>query len=149
MSKRAGSSGAEPAPKRHKGKNQLNIASIVIDEDDTGNQASALYDNGAWKILEQFLTTSMSLSEMDDTLVAYLGDRYSADDWVEPRRLLFSGDADNDESLRNLSALWKTYIPDPPEQSSVRMSASRKHSRMPSSRVRKSHRPSDVGEFFR
>lgn len=42
----------------------------------TGNQAvpSALYDNGAWEILWWFLTMSMSLSEMDDVLVAYLGD---------------------------------------------------------------------------
>ncbi|KAG1838512.1 hypothetical protein C8R48DRAFT_782380 [Suillus tomentosus] len=133
MSKRAGSSGGEPTPKRHK-----------------GNQAipSALYNNGAWTILQQFLTMSMSLSEMDDTLVAYLGDRYSADDWVEPRRLLFSGDADNGESLRNLSVLWKTYIPDPPEKSSMRMSASRKHTRLPSSRVRKSHKPSDAVRMF-
>ncbi|KAG2048682.1 hypothetical protein BDR06DRAFT_1071144 [Suillus hirtellus] len=133
MSKRAGSSGGEPTPKCHK-----------------GNQAipSALYDNGAWTILQQFLTTSMSLSEMDDTLVAYLGDRYSADDWVEPRCLLFSGDADNDESLRNLSVLWKTYIPDPLEKSSMRMSASRKHARLPSSHARKSHKPSDAVRMF-
>ncbi|KAG1787212.1 uncharacterized protein HD556DRAFT_1312927 [Suillus plorans] len=96
MSKRAGSSGAEPTPKRHKGNPAV---------------PSALYDNGAWKILEQFLTTSMSLSEMDNVLVAYLGDQYSADDWVEPRRLLFSGDANDDESLRNLSELRKTNIP--------------------------------------
>ncbi|KAG2119466.1 uncharacterized protein F5147DRAFT_647424 [Suillus discolor] len=133
MSKCAGSSGGEPMPKRHK-----------------GNQAipSALYDNGAWKILEQFLTMSMPLSEMDNTLVAYLGDRYSADDWVEPRRLLFSGDADNNKSLRNLSALWKRYIPDPPEKSSVRMSASRKHAHLPSSHIRKSHKPSDAVRMF-
>ncbi|KAG2048984.1 hypothetical protein BDR06DRAFT_1012511 [Suillus hirtellus] len=129
MSKRAGSSGGEPTPKCHK-----------------GNQAipSALHDNGAWTILQQFLTMSMSLSEMDNTLVAYLGDRYSADDWVEPRCLLFSGDADNDESLRNLSVLWKTYIPDPLEKSSMRMSASRKHACLPSSCVRKLHKPSDA-----
>lgn len=128
----------------------MNIVNVVIDEHDTGNQAvpPPLYDNGAWKILEQFLITSMSLSEMDDVLVAYLGNWYSADDWVEPRRLLFSSDADNGISLRNLSALWKMYILDPPERSSVRVSASRKHTRLPSSRVGKSHKPSDVSKIY-
>ncbi|KAG1749186.1 hypothetical protein EDD22DRAFT_958089 [Suillus occidentalis] len=115
MSKRTGSGGNEPTAKC-----QCRI--------DTVNQTaqSALYDNGAWEILKQFLTTSMSLSEMDDALVAYLGDRYSEDDWVEPRRLLFYGDDDNDESLRVLTALWKTYIPDPPTQTS-RSHKSNKH----------------------
>ncbi|KAG2122206.1 hypothetical protein BD769DRAFT_1746834 [Suillus cothurnatus] len=117
MSKRTRPVGDEPTAKR-----QCRIGEV--------NQTvqSALYDNGAWEILKQFLTTSMSLSDMDDALIAYLGDRYSEDDWVEPRRLLFSGDDDNLESLRVLTALWKTYIPDPPKETSAR-------------RVNKSHKP--------
>ncbi|KAG1722778.1 hypothetical protein EDD22DRAFT_962142 [Suillus occidentalis] len=129
MSKRTGSGGNEPTAKR-----QCRI--------DTVNQTAqlALYDNGAWEILKQFLTTSMSLSEMDDALVAYLGDRYSEDDWVEPRRLLFYGDDDNDESLRVLTALWKTYIPDPPTQTSMHRSPSKRDSHLSSSRVKRSHK---------
>ncbi|KAG1847298.1 hypothetical protein C8R48DRAFT_677640 [Suillus tomentosus] len=129
MSKRAASGGDEPTAKRHCRISEVN---------QTGQ--SALYDNGAWEILKQFLTTSMSLSEMDDALVAYLGDRYSEDDWVEPRRLLFSGDADNDESLRVLTALWRTYIPDPSKKPSVRTSASSPDNHLSGSRVNKSHR---------
>lgn len=64
----------------------MNIITIVIHEHGAVNQTgqSALYNNGAWKILKQFLTMSMSLSEMDNALVVYLGDLYSEDDWVEP-----------------------------------------------------------------
>jgi hypothetical protein len=89
----------------------------------------------------------MSLSEMDDALVAYLGDRYSEDDWVEPRRLLFSGDDDNVESLRVLTALWKTYIPDPPKETSVRTSASRMDNSLSGSRINTSRKPSKVSKF--
>ncbi|KAG1730044.1 hypothetical protein EDD22DRAFT_853049 [Suillus occidentalis] len=60
----------------------------------------------------------MSLPEMDNVLEVYLGDRYSADDWVEPRHLLFSGDEDNAKSLENLTVLRKMYFPDPPAKSS-------------------------------
>lgn len=80
MSKQAGSGGDEPTAKHHcrisEGKLQLKIVIIFIHEHGTVNQSaqSALYDNGAWEILKQFLTTSMSLSDMDDALVVYLGD---------------------------------------------------------------------------
>ncbi|KAG2050580.1 hypothetical protein BDR06DRAFT_974351 [Suillus hirtellus] len=113
MSKHAGCGGDEPTAKCHhrisKDKSQLNIVIIFIHKHGTVNQSaqSALYDNGAWEILKQFLTTSMSLSDMDDALVAYLGDRYSEADWVETQHLLFFGDADNNESLRVLMALWR------------------------------------------
>ncbi|KAG1900758.1 uncharacterized protein F5891DRAFT_979988 [Suillus fuscotomentosus] len=70
MSKRATSGGDELTAKHHCRISKVN---------QTGQ--SALYDNGAWEILKQFLTMSMSLSEMDDSLVAYLGDWYSEDDW--------------------------------------------------------------------
>ncbi|KAG1813377.1 hypothetical protein EV424DRAFT_1541786 [Suillus variegatus] len=136
MSKRAGSSGDEPTAKRHCRISEVNQSA-----------QSALYNNGAWEILKQFLTTSMSLSDMDDALVAYLGDRYSEADWVEPQRLLFSGDADNNESLRVLTALWRTYIPDPPEQTSVRISALRTDNHLSGSRVKKSHKPYKASNF--
>ncbi|KAG2087625.1 uncharacterized protein F5147DRAFT_658914 [Suillus discolor] len=129
MSKRAASSGDEPTAKRHCRISKVN---------QTGQ--SALYDNGAWEILKQFLMTSMLLSEMDDSLVAYLGDRYSEDDWVEPRCLLFSGDADNNESLRVLMALWRMYIPDPSKKLSVHTSASSPDNHLSGSRIKKLHR---------
>ncbi|KAG1837584.1 hypothetical protein DFJ58DRAFT_734303 [Suillus subalutaceus] len=83
----------------------------------------------AWDILTQFLTSSMSMSEMDDMLVSYLGDRYHEDDWVEPRRLLFSGDGNDAESLRNLKLSQ--------EDCSVGTSASRTNGSLSSSPVRK------------
>jgi hypothetical protein len=128
----------------------LLIVAIVIHEYGTVNQTvqSALYDNGAWEILKQFLTTSMSLSDMDNALVAYLSDRYSEDDWVEPQQLLFSSDDDNLKSLRVLMALWKTYIPDPPKETSVRMSSSKTDNCLSGSRVNKSHKPFKVSKFY-
>jgi hypothetical protein len=86
----------------------------------------------------------MSFSETNDALEAYLGDRYSEDDWVEPRRLLFSGDADNAESLKNLRVIRKMYIPDSPAKSSVGIPASRAVGRLPKSKVHKSRRLSKV-----
>jgi hypothetical protein len=79
----------------------------------------------------------MLLSEMDDALAVYLGVCYSADDWVEPRHLLFSGDEDNAKSVENLMALKKTYIPDTPEKSSVCIPALT-NSHLSNSRVQKS-----------
>ncbi|KAG1790361.1 uncharacterized protein HD556DRAFT_1310749 [Suillus plorans] len=108
----------------------------------------ALHDNGAWEILRQFLTTSMSLSEMDDALVSYLGDQYSPDDWEEPRHLLFSDNANDAESLRNLMILWRRYIPDPAEKSSVPMPASRTDGGLSRSRIQKSHRLSQAARRF-
>ncbi|KAG1854294.1 hypothetical protein F4604DRAFT_1686131 [Suillus subluteus] len=97
MSKRArlhiGSGGDEPSAKRCR----------TAEGDDA--LPPALYDAAAWDILTQFLTSSMSMSEMDDMLVSYLGDRYHEDDWVEPRHLLFSGNRNDAESLRNLKLL--------------------------------------------
>ncbi|KAG1856567.1 hypothetical protein C8R48DRAFT_775969 [Suillus tomentosus] len=138
MSKRAGSDGDEPPSKRH--------CSIDVQ----ANQAvpPALYDNGAWEILAKFLTTSMSLSEVDDVHIAYLGDRYLADEWAEPRRLLFSGDEDNAKSLENFTKLWKTHIPNPPEKSSVSIPASRRNGYSSSSRAQKSRKLSKAASKF-
>jgi len=145
MSKRVRSTSDELPPKRHckvgefQGKSQFDVLNIVTHEPDTGNQA--LCDNGAWDILEQFLTTSMWLPEMDDALVTYLGDRYSPDDWVEPRRILFSGDEDDAKSLENLRVLREMYIPNPPEKSS------RIADGLSKSRVQKSRRMSKVSKY--
>lgn len=87
------------------------------------------------------------MSEMDDALVSYLGDRYHEDDWVEPRRLLFSGDGDDAESLRILKLLKVQYLPDPPENPSVCTSAPRPKGCSLSSAVRKSHKRSKVSEY--
>ncbi|KAG1900032.1 uncharacterized protein F5891DRAFT_1189123 [Suillus fuscotomentosus] len=132
MSKRAASGGDEPPPKHH----------CTLQ----GNQA--LCDNGAWDILEKFLTTSMLFSEMNDALEAYLGDRYSEDDWVEPRRLLFSGDADNAESLKNLRVIRKMYILDSPAKSSMGIPGSRAVGRLPKSQIHKSRRLSKAAYKF-
>ncbi|KAG0703962.1 hypothetical protein DFH29DRAFT_874067 [Suillus ampliporus] len=51
---------------------------------------SALMDNRAWEIMEQYLTTTMTYPEMEDAFSMYLGDRYSPDDWAEARATLFS-----------------------------------------------------------
>ncbi|KAG1805826.1 uncharacterized protein BJ212DRAFT_1303891 [Suillus subaureus] len=52
---------------------------------DEGNQtvSPALQDPHVWKILKQYLLTNMTYPEMDNVLVSYLGDRYSAGDWEE------------------------------------------------------------------
>ncbi|KAG1887524.1 uncharacterized protein F5891DRAFT_988172, partial [Suillus fuscotomentosus] len=138
MFKRARSGGDEPPSKR-----QCTI-------DVQANQAvpPALYDNGAWVILSKFLTTSMSLSEVDDAHIAYLGDRYLVDDWVEPRRLLFSGDEDNAKSLENFTKLWKTYIPSSPEESSVCIPTPRLNVYSSRSRTQKSHKLSKAASKF-
>jgi hypothetical protein len=83
----------------------------------------------------------MSLPEMDDALEAYLGNRYSADDWVEPRRLLFSGNEDNAKSLENLMVLRKMYFLDPPAKSS------RTDGSLSKPWVKKLQRLSKVSEF--
>lgn len=113
----------------------LSLMSLII-----GNEVlpSALHDPAAWDILTQFLTSSMSMSEMDDTLVSYLGDRYHEEDWVEARHLLFSGDGNDTESLRILKLLKVKYIPDPPEDSSAHTSALRIDNCLSSSPIQKS-----------
>jgi hypothetical protein len=90
----------------------------------------------------------MSLSEMDDALVTYLGDQYSAGDWEELRRLLFSGDADDAESSKNLTVLWKRYIPDSAERSPLRSPTSRMDGSLSRSRIQKSNKISKVSRIF-
>ncbi|KAG1803418.1 uncharacterized protein BJ212DRAFT_1487019 [Suillus subaureus] len=54
---------------------------------------SPLADQGAWCILEQFLTTDMTYPQMEETFSLYLGDQYIADNWKDARNVLFSGNA--------------------------------------------------------
>ncbi|KAG1881538.1 hypothetical protein C8R48DRAFT_766558 [Suillus tomentosus] len=121
MSKRARSNDDEPASKR-----------LRIEE---GNQTSpALCNKQAWGILQQFLTADMTMPEMDSALASYLGDRYSADDWVEPRRALFSGEGDDSESLVNLNRLMARHVPPAPPSP-----ASKMVNRLSNSRRKRSH----------
>ncbi|KAG2120556.1 uncharacterized protein F5147DRAFT_766471 [Suillus discolor] len=72
---------------------------------------SLLADEGAWRILEQFLTTDMMYPQMEKAFSAYLGSRYIADDWKDARDTLFSGDGDDSIALANLDALKVKHIP--------------------------------------
>ncbi|KAG1787811.1 uncharacterized protein HD556DRAFT_1448317 [Suillus plorans] len=136
MTKRARCNDDESASKR-----------LRIEE---GNQTSpALCDKYAWGVLRQFLTTDMTMPEMDDALTSYLGDRYFADDWVEPRRVLFSGEGDDAESLANLDRLMAMHVPpDPPSptsnDTSVSMSTSRTDGCLSSSRRKRSRVPKSI-----
>ncbi|KAG2365319.1 hypothetical protein BDR07DRAFT_1481446 [Suillus spraguei] len=69
MSKHAASNDNAPTPKR-----------IKIND---GNQTAPLADKHAWAILEQFLTTDMTYTQMEEALSSYLGNQYSVDDWKE------------------------------------------------------------------
>jgi hypothetical protein len=68
----------------------------------------------------------MSMGEMDADLESYLGSRFSAEDWEEPRRLLFSGDGDDAQSLANLNELKIKYVPEPEPSRAVLVEQSRK-----------------------
>ncbi|KAG1738459.1 hypothetical protein EDD22DRAFT_852065 [Suillus occidentalis] len=82
-----------------------------IDEGNHTALSSALQDPHAWKLLKQYLLTDMTYPEMDDALVSYLGDQYSASDWEEARQALFSGDGDIDFCLKNLDTVMAKHIP--------------------------------------
>ncbi|KAG0698589.1 hypothetical protein DFH29DRAFT_1002676 [Suillus ampliporus] len=99
MSKHAASSDDERAPKH-----------IRCEEEDSWVTSSPLVDEGAWRILEQFLTTDMTFPEMEDAFSSYLGDQYSADDWKDARDVLFSGDGDDSVALANLHVLKARHI---------------------------------------
>ncbi|KAG1825226.1 hypothetical protein DFJ58DRAFT_849591 [Suillus subalutaceus] len=96
MAKRAASNDGAPTSKR-----------IRIDD---RNQTTPLADKHAWAILEQFLTTDMTYPQMEEALLSYLSDRYSADDWKESRDALFSGDDDDKLALANLRAVKAKHI---------------------------------------
>ncbi|KAG1899231.1 uncharacterized protein F5891DRAFT_1190035 [Suillus fuscotomentosus] len=73
---------------------------------------SPLEDEGAWRILFQYLTTQMTYPQMEEEFSSYLGDRYCADDWKDARAALFSADDLNDDAtpLANLRALYAKHV---------------------------------------
>lgn len=73
-------------------------------------RSSALNDPGTWQIFERFLTTDLAYSQMEESLTAYLGDRYWPDDWQEAKLAIFSGD--DALALANLLLLRSKYIPE-------------------------------------
>jgi hypothetical protein len=69
-------------------------------------------DPYAWDILEYYLTSSTTSYE--DTLSkikAYLGGRFSADEWKEATDALFSGDEDDALSLANFKIVRAKHAP--------------------------------------
>ncbi|KAG1892961.1 uncharacterized protein F5891DRAFT_986285 [Suillus fuscotomentosus] len=112
MSKRARSNNDEPASKR-----------LRIEE---GNQTSpALCDKQAWGILQQFLTTDMTMPEMDNTL-PMIG--WNPDVPCSP------GEGDDSESLVNLNRLMARHVPPAPPSP-----ASKTVNRLSNSRRKRSH----------
>jgi hypothetical protein len=71
----------------------------------------------------------MTYPEMDNALVSYLGDRYSAGDWEEARHALFSGDDDINLCMKNLDTLMLKHIP-PSKDSRPRGQPPHKRSRV-------------------
>ncbi|KAG1776272.1 hypothetical protein EV702DRAFT_1198293 [Suillus placidus] len=73
---------------------------------------SPLADEGAWRILFQYLTTEMTYPQMEEEFLSYLGDRYCAEDWKDARDTLFSADDLNDDTtpLANLQALYTKHV---------------------------------------
>ncbi|KAG1845074.1 hypothetical protein C8R48DRAFT_780081 [Suillus tomentosus] len=112
-----------------------------------GESTSPLEDEGAWRILFQYLTTEMTYPQMEEEFISYLGDRYCANDWKDARDALFSADDLNDNAtpLANLQALYAKHVPQASSQSNMAspledsgvVSASRTLGRSPD--TRKSH----------
>jgi hypothetical protein len=121
---------------------------------------SPLEDEGAWRILFQYLTTEMTYPQMEEEFISYLGDRYCADDWKDARDALFSADDLNDDAtpLMNLQALYAKHVTQgsslsnmargsQPENSSI-VSASRARGRLSDTRKsRRSRRQPRVSEI--
>ncbi|KAG0698977.1 hypothetical protein DFH29DRAFT_877626 [Suillus ampliporus] len=93
---------------------------------------------GAWRILEEFLTTDMMYSQMEEAFLSYLSNQYSEDNWKESRDALFSGDGDDNVALENLRIVKARHIPPAfctPKDHSVM------GSQLSRARVRPLHRP--------
>ncbi|KAG1879005.1 uncharacterized protein F5891DRAFT_1204399 [Suillus fuscotomentosus] len=60
----------------------------------------------------------MTYSQMEEALLSYLGDRYSADDWKEAQDALFSGDSNDSIALGNLCAVKAKHLPQASSSSS-------------------------------
>ncbi|KAG2107664.1 uncharacterized protein F5147DRAFT_774111 [Suillus discolor] len=125
MSKRAASNDDAPTPK-----------CIKIND---RNQTAPLADKHAWAILEQFLTTDMTYTQMEEALSLYLGNRYSVDDWKESQDALFFGDSDDNLALRNLHAVKAKHIHSVSASSDSSMA-----DRLSSACVQSSHKPAKL-----
>ncbi|KAG2154490.1 uncharacterized protein EDB93DRAFT_1102259 [Suillus bovinus] len=68
-------------------------------------------DEGAWRILENFLLTDATYPQTEEVFKSYLGDQYSAEDWKDTLAALFSGDGNDTIALANLRTLKAIYIP--------------------------------------
>jgi hypothetical protein len=87
------------------------MSSIFSYADNTGTRVpSPLADHSAWRILQQYLTTSMTYPQMEAAFSLYLGDQHNTDDWKDARDALFSGDGDNNLALANLLALKARHV---------------------------------------
>ncbi|KAG1894222.1 uncharacterized protein F5891DRAFT_985223 [Suillus fuscotomentosus] len=102
---------------------------------------SPLADHGAWRILEQYLTTTdMTCPQMEAAFASYLGDRYNADDWQEVRDALFSGNGDDSVALANLVALKARHVSQGASSPSAPMSATKAAARL-SAHIRRPKNP--------
>ncbi|KAG2075784.1 hypothetical protein BDR04DRAFT_1149501 [Suillus decipiens] len=81
---------------------------------DEGSRTALLADEGAWRILEDYLTTSMMYPQMEEAFRSYLGVQYSEDEWKEAQHALFSGDSDDDVALENLHVVKAKHMPQTP-----------------------------------
>ncbi|KAG1809292.1 uncharacterized protein BJ212DRAFT_1302541 [Suillus subaureus] len=70
---------------------------------DEGSQTAPLADEGAWRILEDYLTTSMTYPQMEEAFQSYLA-----------QHALFSGDGDDDVALENLHVVKAKHMPQTP-----------------------------------
>ncbi|KAG2744346.1 hypothetical protein P692DRAFT_20745736 [Suillus brevipes Sb2] len=132
MSKRVASNDDAPTAKR-----------LRIDE---GQYRTApLADEGAWRILEDYLTTSMTYPQMEEAFRSYLGVRYSEDEWKEAQHALFSGDGDDDVALENLRVVKAKHMPQTPCVHKVCSTTDRRLSR---ARVRPSRKPTKVSTIY-
>ncbi|KAG2033323.1 hypothetical protein BDR03DRAFT_1014394 [Suillus americanus] len=87
---------------------------VVPDDQASDNDQSPSLDpqqnEAAWNIMQAFLKTDMQYDEMERQLASHLDEQYHAEDWTEAKRVLFSGDGDNQLSLVNLLALKEQHI---------------------------------------
>ncbi|KAG1843865.1 hypothetical protein C8R48DRAFT_780521 [Suillus tomentosus] len=96
-------------------------------------------DEGAWRILENFLLTDATYPQTEEAFESHLGDRYSAEDWKDALAALFSGDGDDTIALANLCALKAIYVPQASTMSS-NMTNATKHTPVATSALKKKHR---------
>ncbi|KAG1836692.1 hypothetical protein DFJ58DRAFT_846841 [Suillus subalutaceus] len=77
---------------------------------------SALKDPAAWAILEHFLTTELTYTDMEDQFCTYLSDRHHQSDWINVRVALFSDDGNDKVALANLHLEKLKHLVEPPKK---------------------------------